>query len=69
MNDEYNDDYEVEAVQFEGLGGDRPWHAVRNDDQNRTRCGRNALTAGRMWHNWDEEVDRCKKCDAKEVTA
>ena len=22
-----SDDYEVEAIQFQGMSGDRPWHA------------------------------------------
>jgi len=64
-----SDDYEVEAIQFQGMGGDRPWHAVRTDDENRTRCGRNVINAARMWQDWAEIEDRCRKCEAKEVTA
>lgn len=57
----------IEAVQFKGL--DRPWHAVRTDDENQTRCGLNVIGAARMWQNWNEMFGRCLKCEAKEVTA
>lgn len=56
----------IEAVQ---LGRWGRWHAVRPGEDD-TFCGRSAMKAIRMWHDWDEEQwDRCRRCQRGVVAA
>lgn len=52
---------DYEAVQFRDWA---PWHAIRPENDNRTFCGFNAITAKRMWEPWSEKLDRCERCQA-----
>ena len=50
----------TEAVQFRELG---QWHAGTGDTD-RTRCGRDAIHAERMYVDWNGlyETERCRVC-------